>query len=88
LVKVLDNDWEDVLSGDEELFREMTESHLPTLMDAARTGIRLQVKSGDIGRDTVLPEEVVSETLIRVLQVRHGYSEHQPLLEWLLEVYC
>jgi DNA-directed RNA polymerase specialized sigma24 family protein len=86
LVKVLDHDWEEVLSGDEELFREMTESHLPALTEAARTGLRQQIRFGNIGPDTVLPEEVVSETLIRAWQVRHGYSEHRPFLDWLLEV--
>jgi RNA polymerase sigma-70 factor (ECF subfamily) len=79
-------DWDEVLLGDEELFKEMTEPHLSTLLHAARRSIKPECKRAGLQPDFLQPEELVGETLIQAWQARHGRTERRPLKEWLLEV--
>lgn len=79
------DDWDEVLLGDEELFKEMTEPHLAALLDAARRSIKPECKRAGVQPD-LQPEELVGETLIQAWQARHGRTERRPMKEWLLEI--
>jgi RNA polymerase sigma-70 factor (ECF subfamily) len=80
------SDWDEVLLGDEELFREMTEPHLPALLKAARKDIDCERRLGNLPSGLLQPEELVGETLIQAWETRHGRTERRPLREWLLEI--
>ena len=77
---------EEVLLGDKELFREMTQPHVPALLEAARKDMKRERISGNLRPDLLQPEELVGETLIEAWELRHLYSERKPLREWLLKV--
>lgn len=78
------SDWDEVLLGDEELFKEMTEPHMPALLKAARRAIHCEQTAGTIQRGWLSPEELTGETLIQAWQVRHTRSEQKPVSQWLL----
>ncbi len=79
-------DWDEVVMGDKTLFKEMTEPHLPALLNAARKSIQRERARGELQPDILQPEELVGEMLIQAWQARHGRSERRPLKEWLLEI--
>ena len=78
------SEWDEVLLGDKELFREMTEPYIPALLKSARNTIRQERLLGGLSPDIVQPEELVGETLIKAWQARHTRSEQKPLRSWLL----
>src|SRR4051812_25386240 len=80
------SDWDEVLLGDEELFREMAEPHMQYLLKAARKDIDCERRLGHLQPDLLQPEELVGETLIEAWEARHGRTERRPLKDWLLEV--
>jgi len=75
--------WEEVLLGDNELFREMTEPFIPDLLEAARREIKCERAKGNLS-DTLQPEELVGETLIQAWIRRYSRSPRESLKEWLL----
>lgn len=79
-------DWDEVVMGDEMLFKEMTEPHVSALLDEARKSIQRERAKGELQPDILQPEELVGETLIQAWQARHGRSERRALKEWLLEI--
>ena len=79
-------DWDEVVIGDETLFKEMTEPYLAELLHAACKSIRRERAMGELQPDILQPEELVGETLIQAWQARHGRTERRSLKEWLLEI--
>jgi RNA polymerase sigma-70 factor (ECF subfamily) len=79
-------EWDEVLLGDEELFREMIEAHMPLLLKAARRAIDCERRLGNLQPDLLQPEELVGETLIVAWEARHGRNVRRPLKDWLLEM--
>lgn len=75
--------WEEVLLGDKELFKEMTEPHVPALVEAARGSIKQEKAKGNL-LDKLLPEELVGETLLHAWARRFNKLERQSLKDWLL----
>jgi DNA-directed RNA polymerase specialized sigma24 family protein len=80
------SEWDEVLLGDEELFKELTEPHVPTLLKAARRSIHCEQMAGTIQKGWLSPEELTGETLIQAWQARHTRTEHKPLSQWLLAI--
>jgi len=80
------SEWDEVLQGDEELFREMTEPYISTLHKSARTLIRQERFLGTLTADAIQSEELVAETLIQAWNARHGRSLHEPVKRWLLRI--
>lgn len=75
--------WDEVLLGDRELFKEMTEPFIPILLDAARKDIMLEKANGNLP-DRILAEELVGEALIHAWARRYSKSPREPMKEWLL----
>ena len=80
------SEWDEVLLGDEELFREMTETHMPALLISARNAIRHECFLRNLTPDTIQPEELVDETLIQAWKARQGRGDRESLKRWLLRV--
>ena len=76
------DDWDEVLLGDEELFKEMTEPYIPSLLAASKSHIKRDLKLSNL----LQPEELVSETLIQAWQMRYGRNKRTPMKDWLLQV--
>ncbi len=79
-------DWDKVILGDVELFEEMTNIHIPTLLTAAGKEIKRAKQSGNLPPDALHPKELVGETLIMAWQMRRGRPKRAVLKNWLLEV--
>jgi DNA-directed RNA polymerase specialized sigma24 family protein len=75
--------WDEVLLGDKELFRKMSEPFVPALLEAARQQIKRGKIRGNLP-DTVRPEELVSETLVEAWLRRYSRWNYDSLKEWLL----
>ena len=78
--------WDEVVLGDKELFREMTEACIPALIRAARKDIRRERLMGQLPSDLLHAEELVGEALIEAWSTRHGRNPRKPLRDWLLEI--
>ena len=76
--------WDDVLLGDRDLFKEMTEPFIPALLEAAAKDIKRERVKGSLPPDTILPAELVGEALIQAWIRRYSRSSRESLLEWLL----
>ena len=79
-------EWDEVLLGDEELFKELSLPYIPALLKAARKMIDNARRQSDLQPDSLQPEELVGETLIEAWQARHGRNTRRTLKEWLLEM--
>lgn len=79
-------DWDEVLLGDKELFKEMTEAHMQALLKEARRAIDCERRLGNLSPDVLQPEELVAETLIEAWQARHGRNIRRTLKDWLLDI--
>ncbi len=79
-------EWDEVLLGDEELFREMTEPYMPALLTSARNAIRHECFLRNLLPDTIQPEELVGETLIQAWKARHGRGSYESMKRWLLRM--
>lgn len=75
--------WDEVMAGDKELFREMTEPFIPALLDAARKDIKRERANGNLS-DKLLAEELVGETLVQAWIRRYNRSPRESLKEWLM----
>lgn len=80
------SEWDEVLLGDEELFKEMAAPYTGVLLNAAQREIKRKYNLGNLSPDLLQPEELVGETLIEAWHARHGRNTHRPLKDWLLEV--
>jgi hypothetical protein len=76
--------WDEVLLGDKELFKEMTEPFIPALIEAAGKEIRRERVKGNLPPDTLRPAELVGEALVQAWIRRYSRSSRESLLEWLL----
>ncbi len=79
-------DWEKVLKGDRDTFKRITEPFLTELIDAAGREIRYQVFLDKLDEDTLTPEELIGETLIRAWEHRAKRPDGMSLKGWLLAV--
>lgn len=75
--------WDEILLGDRELFKEMTEPYVPTLINEARQYIKQERTKGNLPPDTLRAEELVGDALIQAWIRRHGRSPHVSLKVWL-----
>jgi RNA polymerase sigma-70 factor (ECF subfamily) len=78
------DDWDEVLLGNREIFKEMTEPFIPALLDAARHDIKRETMDGNLHPDILRPEELVGETLIQAWIRRYSRLHRESLKEWLL----
>lgn len=78
--------WDEVLLGDEELFKEMAEPYVPALLAAARQQVNREIAVGNLQPGILQPEELVGETLVQAWASRHGRREPTPVNQWLLGV--
>jgi hypothetical protein len=76
--------WDEVLLGDKELFREITEPFIPALLEAAGKNIKHERGKGNLPPDTLRPIELVGEGLVQAWIRRYSRSSRESLLEWLL----
>lgn len=79
------DEWEEVLLGDKELFKEMTEPFIPALADVARRDIRREKANGNL-LDALRPEELVGETLLEAWARRYNRTDRQSFKDWLLSI--
>ena len=80
------SEWDEVLLGDGQLFREMTEPYIPMLLEVAYKQIERERKSVYFPLEVIQPSELVGETLIYAWQTRHARPSHKPLTDWLVEI--
>ena len=76
--------WDEVLLGDRDLFKEMTEPFIPALLEAAGKDIKRERVKGSLPPDTIRPAELVGEALIQAWIRRYSRSSRESLYEWLL----
>jgi DNA-directed RNA polymerase specialized sigma24 family protein len=82
LASALDRERDNILSGDEEFFRQEVEPYIPMLRKAARKSLARHKWLQKTG--VLQPEELVGETLIHAWDARHGRGGHRKLEDWLL----
>ena len=75
--------WDDVLLGDRDVFKEMTEPFIPALIEAARQDIKREKALGNL-TDRILAEELAGDALIQAWTRRYSRSPRESILEWLL----
>ena len=75
--------WDDVLLGDRDVFKEMTEPFIPALIEAARQDIKREKALGNL-TDRILAEELAGDALIQAWPRRYSRSPRESILEWLL----
>ncbi len=78
--------WEKILRGDRELFRQTTDPYLKELLQSAQREIAYQCSLQNLERDDLSPEELVGETLIRAWRFRSRRPENMSLKGWLLAI--
>jgi len=76
--------WDEVLLGDRDLFKEMTEPFVPALLEAAGKDIKHERMKGNLPAETLRPIELVGEALVQAWTRRYSRSPRVSLLEWLL----
>jgi DNA-directed RNA polymerase specialized sigma24 family protein len=77
--------WQRVLNGDRDAFEEMISPHRDALLRAARTSVESARANGDLREDSLTPEELAGETLLRAFDGRERYpSDRMSLRAWLL----
>ncbi|MDP9128124.1 MAG: hypothetical protein M3N08_07700 [Pseudomonadota bacterium] len=77
--------WENILLGNKELFRQLTEPHVAALTSAAGQALGRERAKGNL-LDKLLPEELVGATLLQAWMRRYNRREHQDVKDWLLSV--
>jgi len=80
----LSDAWDEVLLGDKELFKKMTEPFVPALLEAAGKDIKRERAKDNLPPDTIRPIELVGEALVQAWIRRYSRSSREGLLEWLL----
>ena len=79
--------WNRALGGDRDAFEEALEPHNDTLMEAARRKIAARIDEGTLREDTLTPEELAGETLIRAYDLRSGFDPAlMSFRAWLLGI--
>ncbi len=76
--------WDEVLLGDKDLFKEMTEPFVPALLEAAGKDIKSERMKGNLPPDTLRSAELVGEALVQAWIRRYSRSSRESLYEWLL----
>lgn len=77
--------WPRALAGDRDAFEEAVAPYQDTLLDAARRQVDVQRQTGLMSADSLTPEELTGETLVRAYDRRETYDAGRlPLRAWLL----
>ncbi len=77
--------WTRALAGDRDAFTEATAPYQDTLLDAARRQVEVQRQNGGMSADSLTPEELVGETLVRAYDRRETFdADRMPMRAWLL----